>query len=91
MDLITLHPKQCTGFLIEQMDGETVLLHPGKNIIVHANETAALIWQLCDGNNTEQDIIKILSSAYPESRDRIARDVPETIQRLRAQGALDGG
>jgi len=91
MSVPILIPKKCTGFLIEQMDGETVLLHPAKNIIIHANETAALIWQLCDGNNTEQDIVKILSSAYPDSRDQITRDVPETIQRLRAQGALDGG
>jgi len=91
MSVPILIPKKCTGFLIEQMDGETVLLHPAKNIIIHANETAALIWQLCDGNNTEQDIVKILSSTYPDSRDQITRDVPETIQRLRTQGALDSG
>ena len=86
-----LNPKKCAGFLIEQMDGETVLLHPGKNIIIHANETAALVWQMCDGNNSEEDIVDILSGAYPDARAQIARDVPETIKKLRAQGALDGG
>lgn len=86
-----LTPKQCTGFLVEQMDGEIVLLHPFKNIIIHSNETAALIWQMCDGNNTVQDIVDILSGAYPDVKDQIAKDVPETIQKLRAQGALDGG
>jgi hypothetical protein len=84
-------PKQCSGFLVEQMDGEIVLFHPLKSIIIHSNETAALIWQMCDGNNTVQDIVNILSGAYPDAKDQIARDVPNTIQKLRTQGALDGG
>jgi len=84
-------PKQCSGFLIEKMDGELVLLHPARNIIIHANETAALVWQLCDGNNTVTDIVGILSGAYPDARAQIAIEVPETIQKLRAQGALEGG
>jgi len=84
-------PKKCNGFLIEEMDGEIILFHPGKNIIVHSNETAALIWQLCDGINTIPQIVDILIGAYPEARAEIAKDVPDTIQKLRAQGALDGG
>ena len=84
-------PKKCEGFLVEELDGEVVLLHPAKNIIIHSNETAALIWQMCDGINTVEDIVNILSGAYPESKNEIAKDVPETIQKLRSQGALDGG
>lgn len=87
----TSTPKQCAGFLIEQMDGELVLFHPARNIIIHSNETAALIWQLCDGNNTVDQIVGILSGAYPDARAQIAKEVPETIQKLRAQGALDSG
>jgi hypothetical protein len=84
-------PKQCAGFLIEQMDGELVLFHPARNIIIHTNDTAALIWQMCDGQNTVDQIVEVLSGAYPDSRAQIAKEVPETIQKLRAQGALDGG
>ena len=84
-------PKPVAGFLIEEMDGELVLFHPTRNIIIHTNETAALIWQLCDGINTVDRIVDILSGAYPDARQQIATEVPETIQELRAQGALDGG
>jgi hypothetical protein len=87
----TFVPKQCVGFLIEQMDGELVLFHPVRNIIIHTNETAALIWQMCDGQNTVDQIVEVLSGAYPDSRVQIAKEVPETIQKLRVQGALDGG
>lgn len=88
MNKPALYPKKFEGFLIEQIDDETVLLHPVKNLIIHANETATLIWQLCDGHRTGEEIINILSSAYEEARTQIAVDVPEIIQQLRAQGAL---
>lgn len=84
-------PKQCSGFLVERVDGEMVLLHPQRSVIIHANETAALVWQLCDGNHSITEIVGILSSAYPEARAQIAADVPPTIAKLRSQGALDGG
>lgn len=86
-----LIPRKCDGFLMEQMEGEMLLYHPARNIIIHSNDTAALVWQLCDGLNSVDDIVNILSGAYPESRAQIAKDVPDTIQQLRAQGALDGG
>ncbi len=84
-------PKKCIGFLAEQMDGEVVLLHPARNVIIHANETAALVWQMCDGINTIEQIIEILRSVYPDASVQITKDVPDIIQRLRAQGALEDG
>ncbi len=86
-----INPKQCKGFLIEKMEGELVLLHPTRNVIIHTNETAALVWQMCDGINSIPQIVEILSGAYPDARAQIAKDVPDIIQKLRAQGALDGG
>jgi hypothetical protein len=86
---ITDPPKKCAGFLREQMEGEIVLLHPLRNIIIHANETAALVWQLCDGVNTMEQIVEILSHAYPYASTEISKDVPDIIQKLREQGALD--
>jgi coenzyme PQQ biosynthesis protein PqqD len=84
-------PKKCAGFLTEQMDGEIVLLHPARNIIIHINETAALVWQLCDGTNSMQQIIEILSTVYPDARVEIAKDVPDIIQKLQEQCALENG
>lgn len=89
-ELQTNPPRKCDGFIIEDVDGVVVLRHTDGSIVIHSNKTAALVWQLCDGVNTTERIIEILSSAFPDARSQIARDVPETIQRLRAQGALDG-
>ena len=83
-------PQKSAGFLAEHLDGEVVLLHPARNIIIHANETAALVWQMCDGLNTVDQIVELLGSAYPDAYEQIAKDVPEIIHELRQQGALDG-
>ena len=82
-------PKPVEGFQTQSLDGEIVLLHPVRNIIIHINQTGALIWQLCDCTRTVDEIIELLSAAYPEARDAIAVDVPETIQTLVKQGALE--
>ena len=84
-------PKKCDGFQIEELDGEVVLFHPARNVIIHANQSAALIWQLCDGTRTTDEISALLANAYPENRQEIEKEVPETIQDLRKKGALEGG
>jgi hypothetical protein len=81
-------PKPVLGFQTQTLDGEVVLLHPGNNVIIHINQTGALIWQLCDGVRSVTDIITLLSEAYPEASSQIEADVPQTINQLAVQGAL---
>lgn len=73
---------------MEALDGEIVLLHPARNIILHSNQSGALIWSLCDGQRSVAEIAELLSAAYPESAEDIAVDVPQTIQELLSHGAL---
>lgn len=82
-------PTPVDGFQIETLDGELVLLHPTRNLIIHSNQTGALIWQLCDGTRTVDEITEILSAAYPEACDEILVDVPAVIQTLASRGALE--
>lgn len=82
-------PKPIEGFQTQELDGEFVLLHPMRNTIVHINQTGALVWGLCDNLRTIDEIIEILSAAYPEAREQIVVDVPQTIQAMVKQGALE--
>ena len=82
-------PKPIEGFQTQTLDGEIVLFHPTHNTIIHINQTGALVWQLCDHARTVGEIVELLSTAYPEAQDEIALDVPETIQILIQQGALE--
>lgn len=76
------------GFQLEALDGEIVLLHPVRNFVVHGNPTSALIWQLCDGIRSVDEIVEILTAAYPEADAEIRSDVMTTIQTMLEQGVL---
>jgi len=81
-------PKPIPGFQVQSLDGEVVLLHPTSAVILHLNQTGALVWQLCDGIRSVHDIVLLLGDAYPESRKQIEADVPQFIAQFAAHGAL---
>jgi hypothetical protein len=55
---------------------------------VHLNETAALVWELCNGTRTVGQIEDLLREAYPEAHERIVTDVGQALRRLDESGAL---
>ena len=42
-------PLRNQDFRLEKMDDELLLFNPKSTNILYLNETASLIWQLCDG------------------------------------------
>lgn len=84
-------PRANDEFSLEEIDDELLLYHPAKTKAVYLNETAALVWQLCDSKRSVAEIIALLEENYPES-DTIQSDVEQTLQQLADNGAvkLDG-
>jgi hypothetical protein len=81
-------PEPVTGYRIEEMDGELLLYHPQSTATVYMNNTAALVWQLCDGSREVAEIIDLLSESFPESHEGIRADVVKALESFSAQGAL---
>lgn len=81
-------PKQAFGFFVEEMEGENLLYRLGTHKAIHLNETATLIWKLCDGSRTVQDIVDLLKKEFPDSETDIAVDVREAVELLASEGAL---
>lgn len=71
------------------LEGELLLFQPAGKIIMHGNETAVLVWQLCDGQRTMTDIVEVLAAAYPEDAADIKRDVPELLAQFAANDAIE--
>jgi len=82
-------PKQKVGYQLETIDNELLLYHPAETKVMYCNQTASLIWQLCDGQRTVQEIVEMLSEAYPEATADIANDVQETVQQFLDHGAIE--
>jgi hypothetical protein len=81
-------PKQAFGFFVEEMEGENLLYRLGGHKAIHLNDTATVIWKLCDGSRTVQDIINLLAKEYRGSETAVAADVREAIEVLVSEGAL---
>lgn len=82
-------PWRKPDYRLEQLDNELLLFHPTRTVILYCNPTASLIWQLCDGHHTTQEIIALLSTAYPEASKAIPADVETVLQQLQQEGAIE--
>ncbi len=81
-------PLRQADYRLEKMDDELLLFHPAQTKILYCNETASLIWQLCNGEHTTQEIVEMLSTAYPEAAKAIPGDVAATLSRFFEHGAI---
>jgi hypothetical protein len=82
-------PRRRPGYRLEEIDNELLLFHPASTQILYCNETASLIWRLCDGERTVQEITALLIDAFPDAADSIARDVEATVERFTDYGAIE--
>ncbi len=82
-------PRQKPDYRLEFIDGELLLFHPSATKILYCNQTASLVWQLCDGQRTVQEIITLLKAAYPEAAETIATEVNATLQQFHQCGAVE--
>jgi hypothetical protein len=46
---------------------------------IYLNETATVIWKLCDGTRSVKEIIDLLVEAFPDAASDVRADVKETI------------
>jgi len=80
--------KQSFGYFIEEMEGECLLYRIGAHKAIHLNESASLIWKLCDGTRSAEDIITFLQQEYPDAQGDLTEDVREAISQLVREGAV---
>ncbi|MGE0703719.1 MAG: PqqD family protein [Vicinamibacterales bacterium] len=81
-------PSRVEHFSLERLDNEILLYHPGLTKAIHLNETAALVWELCDGQRSIAEIGTLLGEAFPEQADEVRNDVAAVVDRLSTEGAL---
>jgi hypothetical protein len=82
-------PARAPLVRLEQLDDDLLLYHPGLTRAIHLNQTASIIWQLCDGRRSSQDIAELLCEAFPADREQIPEHVDATLQRFADEGALE--
>ncbi len=79
MDLI---PVPIADLKTEVIEGELLLYDPQQTKAVYLNSSAAVIWNLCDGHRTTQEIIQLISDGYPDAKANLPEEVLTTLQQL---------
>jgi hypothetical protein len=82
-------PRRRPDFRLEEVDNEILLYHPGQTKVLYCNQTAALVWELCRGEQTVEEMIAVLKKGYPDAAGGIADDVKAALQTFREQGAIE--
>ena len=81
-------PTIVPGYRIEEYHEEIFLYH--HNIrLASLNETAALIWLLCDGKRSIIDICNSLQEAYSQNSSDIRQDIQATLRQFVSYGAIE--
>lgn len=81
-------PVRVEHFQLERLDESVLLYHPGLTKTMRLNETAAVLWELCDGEHSVGDIADMLADAYPDQAEVIAEDVSVAVRSLADEGAV---
>ena len=79
------------GYFLERFDGEISVYHPTLTTSLYLNESGALIWELCDGSRTIDDISGLLGELYPEHREQIHGEVSTLVGSLIEHGVASLG
>jgi hypothetical protein len=75
-------------FKVEEFDNEILLYAVSNAKGIYLNETAYLVWKMCESGTSIEEIITFLEKEYPEQKNDIRKDVITAITSLAASDAL---
>lgn len=82
-------PRRRAHVITRVLEDEGILYDPATHSVHSLNPTAALVWDLCDGEHTLSDIVDLLGEIFEAEREEVAADVQETLKRLQRLGLLE--
>ena len=71
------------------VEGELLAFDPRQNRVLYLNASAALIWGLCDGVRSAEEICRMIEQGYPDDAPDLLHDVITTIAQLEEFGLLE--
>ena len=81
------NPKHVDGLDINPADDGYIIYQPDQDRVHYLNATAVLILELCNGTNSEEEIVDLVKQAYGLS-DSPGQVVQEALKQLKSEGLL---
>lgn len=73
---------------MQKFDDEVVVYCTQRKKAIYLNETAAVIFELCDRTRTVADIVKLISENYPDQIEEVREHIIAAIEYLWREGAI---
>ena len=84
-----LKPKVRDGLEVVELDGEAVVYDEDSGNLHHLNQTATLVFSLCDGTATVPELAADLSQAFGMPADQIEQQVRSLLRKFRRMELLE--
>lgn len=83
-----LRPMVRDGLTVIELDGEAVVYDEETGNLHHLNQTAALVFSLCDGTGTARDLSVDIAHAYGLGVDEIEPQIRSVLRTLKREGLV---
>jgi hypothetical protein len=70
------------------IDGQAVIMDPLEGKLLTLNEVGTFIWEMADGNFTQEDMLTSLCREFEVSREAASSDLDEFTATLREKSLL---
>lgn len=85
----TTRPIRKPGITVKDIGGETLLYSADEEAIHILNPTAQLIWELCDGEHTVEDMERAIRASFSVADEHdVVGDIRETLELFASKGLL---
>ena len=84
----TLGPCHLPGTRLEQRGGRVIVCDADGNVMLALNESAAALWELCDGSTTIDEMVMAICEVSSISAHQARDDVERTLAEFERAGLL---
>lgn len=77
-----------TDIVWRKIDNEVVVIKYDGRTLCTLNKTAALIWEMCNGENAAKDMAKIVCQHFEVSEEKAIKDVQNTLANFKEIGLV---
>ena len=84
-----IRPKAVDRVVEHEVEEDLVLYDPSRDAVHILNTMASVVWWLCDGQRTQEEIVARVADLYGVKPAAVAGDVQEVLCRLRDAGVVE--
>jgi PqqD family protein of HPr-rel-A system len=86
---LTYRPRKGRDVLELDMGDGLILYNHDSNLVHHLNPSAAIVWQLCDGDGTVAELARDIAEEYDVNSVQVQKDIGTLVGEFDALGLVD--